>query len=264
MKLIWLADWCEKHLFQVGDEVTSLKLLRKAGSSRKKVSLFTLAPAIFAVLSLAMVPVSAADKKAEAKVEGKAEAVTWTSMFDGKTLTGWKETGFAGRAGIDVKDGAMVVHLGDPLNGVNYTNAFPKTNYEISLEAQRRDGSDFFCGLTVPVGTNACTFVLGGWGGAVVGISSLDNMDASENETTKYMKFDKGKWYRVRVRVTPDKLEAWIDDEKMADVDIKDKKVNMRPGEIELSEPIGLATFITQSAYRDIKMRKLEPASAKK
>ena len=45
--------------------------------------------------------------------------------------------------------------------------------------------------------------LLGGWGGGVVGISSIDTMDASENETTKYRQFVTDRWYKVRLRVTP-------------------------------------------------------------
>lgn len=60
----------------------------------------------------------------------------------------------------------------------------PVMNYELSLEAMRVDGSDFFCGLTFPVGSNFCSFIVGGWGGGVVGLSSLNSEDASQNETT--------------------------------------------------------------------------------
>ena len=36
----------------------------------------------------------------------------------------------------------------------------------------------------------------------------------------------------------------------------------MRPGEIELSIPFGLATFRTTGAMRDIKIRKLDAGAA--
>ncbi|HEY2342197.1 MAG TPA: DUF1080 domain-containing protein, partial [Chthoniobacteraceae bacterium] len=61
-------------------------------------------------------------------------------IFDGKTLTGWKATDFAGAGEVAVKDGTLVLNAGDPLTGVNYTGQTPKMNYEITLEAMRVEG----------------------------------------------------------------------------------------------------------------------------
>jgi hypothetical protein len=47
-------------------------------------------------------------------------------------------------------------------------------NYEIKLEAKKVTGNDFFCGMTFPVGDSFCSFIVGGWGGPVVGLSSID------------------------------------------------------------------------------------------
>jgi hypothetical protein len=44
--------------------------------------------------------------------------------------------------------------------------------------------------VDLPRGIRSRTFICGGWGGAVVGISSIDGQDASMNETTKYIKFE--------------------------------------------------------------------------
>ena len=119
------------------------------------------------------------------------------------------------------------------------------------------EGSDFFCALTFPVGASFCTFVVGGWGGAVVGISSVNSDDASENETSRTMKFEKGRWYKIRVKVTKEKIEAWIDDAQMVNLELDGKRITMRPGEIELSKPFGIATYRTRGAMRDIRLRKL-------
>ena len=75
----------------------------------------------------------------------------------------------------------------------------------------RLDGSDFFCTTTFPVGKDYCSLVVGGWGGAVVGLSNVDYADASENATTKTMGFKDNQWYRVRIRVSDAAIEAWID-----------------------------------------------------
>ncbi len=179
-------------------------------------------------------------------------------MFDGTSLKGWRETVFAGRSEVACESGLLVLNMGDPFTGVNWTNDFPKLNYEVALDAMRVMGSDFFCGLTVPVGTNYCSLIVGGWGGSLVGISSLDDMDASENETTKYISFEQGHWYRVRLRVTENRLEAWIDRDKLVNVVTTGRKISLRPGDIELSAPFGIASWTTTAALRNIRWRPVD------
>ncbi len=179
-------------------------------------------------------------------------------MFDGQTLEGWTVTKFAGGAEVEVRRGVILLNMGDPFTGINYTNEFPKVNYEIALDAMRVMGSDFFCGLTVPVKDSFCSLIVGGWGGGLVGISSLDGMDASENETTRYMNFEKGRWYRIRVRVTENRIEAWIDNEKTVNVVTTDRRISLRPGDIEMSKPMGIASWQTASALRAIKVRSVD------
>lgn len=179
-------------------------------------------------------------------------------LFDGKTMKGWKTTDFGSGGEIKVEDGKLIIGMGEPLSGITFAGEPPaRMNYEISLEAMKLTGNDFFCALTAPVGKACGTLVLGGWGGSLIGFSSIDDLDASENSTTQFKKFDNNKWYRIRLRVTPKKVEAWIDGEQWVNADIDGKKVSMRPGEIELSQPLGIATFQTTSAFRNITFRKL-------
>ncbi len=189
------------------------------------------------------------------------KGAAWQSLFDGKTLTGWKAPQFSGQGEVLVENGTMILGMGSDITGMNPTIDVPKMNYEVSLEASRLEGTDFFCGLTLPYGKTSFTIILGGWGGALVGLSSINGDDASENETTKFIKFDKGKWYKLRARVTTEKIEAWLDDDKIIDVETDGKKIDMRPGEIEQSVPFGIATFRTRGAFKEIKLRKLDAAA---
>lgn len=197
-------------------------------------------------------------------VDAKAGA-EWRPMFDGRTLGGWKKSGFEGEGAVKVESpfrdgpGAIVIEAGAFLSGVTWTREaeLPRRNYEIALEAMKLDGSDFFCGLTFPVGKAGCTLIVGGWGGMVVGLSSVDEMDASENDTTAAMEFKPNQWYRIRLRVTEDKIEAWIDNRQMFELDTRDRKLGLRWGDIDLSLPLGIATYQTKAAVRDIRVRRL-------
>jgi len=182
----------------------------------------------------------------------------WQPMFDGKTLKGWKETPFSGRGSVKVEDGAIILTPGQgAMTGITWTDPFPKANYELRLEATRLQGSDFFAGITFPVLTTFCSWINGGWNGRVVGLSSLDGYDASENETSTRFDFEKGRWYRLRLRVTDEQIAAWIDDEMVIDFGTGTREISLRFGEIELSKPLGIASYRTQAGLRKIEYRVL-------
>ncbi len=185
-------------------------------------------------------------------------------LFDGQTLKNWKVPEFGGEGKVSVKDGQILIGMGEPMSGVTWTGGdLPKVDYEITFEAQRIEGTDFFGTITFPVQKDSCSFVLGGWGGGVTGLSTLDGYSAIENQTTGYREFEQGKWYKVRVRVTKTKIETWIDDKQVVDVDYTDKKIGIRI-EVELSKPLGFTTYRTTGALRALKLTELEAAPAEK
>ena len=183
-------------------------------------------------------------------------------LFDGKTLKNWKVPEFGGEGKVTVKDGQIIIGTGDPMSGITWTGGeLPKVDYELTFEAQRVEGTDFFGTITFPVQKDSCSFVLGGWGGGVIGLSTLDGNSAVENQTTGYQDFEKGKWYKVRVRVTKTKIETWLDEKQVVDVDYSDKRVGIRI-EVELSKPLGFSTYRTTGAIRALKLTELEKAPA--
>lgn len=189
--------------------------------------------------------------------DAEDEDARWRELFDGKSLEGWESAEFGGEGPVEVKDGEIVMGMGVSLTGVTFKGEIPKTNYEIELQAKQVEGIDFFCGLTFPVDESHCTFIVGGWAGSIVGLSSIDGMDASENDTTKIMYFDTDKWYRVRVRVEDDRIQCWLDDEQVVDQSIVDRELSIRP-EVALSRPLGISSWQTTAALKDIRIRELQ------
>ena len=178
----------------------------------------------------------------------------WKPLWDGKTMTGWIKAPFGGSGDVEIENGVLTLHQG-LLTGVNCTNPVPKVDYEVEVEARRVSGNDFFCGLTFPVKDSFATLIVGGWGGSVVGISSLDDNDAAHNETTLHKRFDAGKWYRIRLQVTAEALSVWIDDARVIQASITGRKVSLRPGDIETSKPFGIAAYSTMAEIRSVRLR---------
>jgi hypothetical protein len=188
------------------------------------------------------------DAPAEAVVDPAAQK--WQPLFDGKTLDGWKVTEFGTGGDIVVEDGHILIGYGDGCTGLTWAKDFPKVDYEVLIEAQRYDGTDFFCGLTFPVQESPCSLIVGGWGGALVGLSSIDGEDAAHNNTKQ-----------VRLRVTKSHIAAWIDDKRVILQETAGHKFTIRP-EVHKSLPFGICTWCTTAAVRKAQFRPLTAEEA--
>jgi hypothetical protein len=191
-----------------------------------------------------------------------ADAPKSIVLFDGKSLDNWQMVDIGGSGEVLLEGDAMLIKMGDSVSGAIYKKAaeLPVTNYEITLEARRTQGVDFFCGLTFPVGDlkTSATFVVGGWGGSVTGVSSIDGLDASENSTGSYQRYEDDKWYKIRLRVTPKNLSAWVGEKQVVDCDIEGKKISVRPGPIESYLPLSLTTFGTEAEIKNVVLTPLK------
>ena len=187
-------------------------------------------------------------------------------LFDGKSLKGWQvadKFDFEEHGQVKVEKGQITLKRGSPATGIHYQGKLPRVDYEVSLEARRTDGDDFFCGLTFPVGKDYCTLIIGGWGGGATGLSNIDGMSAIENETTGFAKIEKNRWYRIRLRVGAEKIEAWFDKEQIVDLKTADRKFSIW-WEQEPMRPLGIASWNTGAALRNIRLKPLANAGGEK
>ena len=178
-------------------------------------------------------------------------------LFDGKSLDGWKKVDSFKAGGVKVEEGAILIEPGGPMTSVVSTRKdLPTTDYELSFEAKRTSGQDFFAAATFPVGSSFITLVNGGWGGSVTGLSSINGSDASENETRRFVKYQDNTWYRFKIHVTDDVIRCWIDDKEIFAVNYKGQSVKTRI-ETRSSQPLGFATYRSTGVIKAVQVRKL-------
>jgi hypothetical protein len=210
--------------------------------------------------ALTALPLSGAPPPGEKKDAAPLTLLAGNQLKDWKVIDEMKDHG-----PVTLKEGVLTLGSGKPLTGIVYTgkpDILPVKDYEVTWEARRMAGSDFFAALTFPVRDlkTCATFVTGGWGGKCVGISCLQYMSADENETTNWIDFEDNRWYKFRLEVRQNALKGWIDDKVVFDVSTEDKKISMRFGDIELCQPLGLASYFTDGQVRNLQIKKLPPA----
>ena len=196
-------------------------------------------------------------KQEEITSEKNLEQIDKSLIFDGQTLDGWEITQFGTQGQVSVSDGKIILNFGDGCTGITSTRDIPTMNYEITLDAQRTSGYDFFCGMTFPVNNSFCSLIVGGWGGSVVGLSNINGEDAANNETKAEKEFENDTWYLIKLRVTPKTIEAWIDNEKMVDYAYQEGELGIR-NEMNLSKPLGFCSWKTSAEFRNVRLDKIE------
>jgi len=177
-------------------------------------------------------------------------------LFTGEHLKNWTSEPFKYAGDISIKDSMLVLGRGGYLTGVTWTGSVLRTNYEINLDAMRIEGLDFFCGMTFPVDSTHCSLIIGGWGGFTTGLSSINGIDASENGTSSVILFEDNRWYHIRLRVTLQRIRAWVDKELIVDVNTSGKIFSLR-SDVEMTTPLSIMTFNTTGAVKNVVMRRL-------
>jgi hypothetical protein len=181
----------------------------------------------------------------------------WRPLFDGSTLAHWTSVAFGGEGSVHIDGGRLILEPGSPLTGVLADQELP-ASYELDLLAARLLGNDFFCGLTFPVADAHLTLVLGGWGGAVCGLSSLDGLDAAHNDTRHLRAFARGAQIAIRVRVEPERVSVALDGVPFLDCDLHGRALSLR-AEMEPCRGLAIASYATRASIARCAWRPLAP-----
>lgn len=173
-----------------------------------------------------------------------------------ESKVGWEASEFGGDGKVDWNGESVILGTGQPMTGVRFTGEFPKDQFEVRFNARRVDGDDFFVGFTFPIVKEHCSLILGGWSGSISGLSNINGYDASENPTTFFQNFKNGQWYRIRLMVTPEKIQAWVDDKQVVDRDREGTRFGVRL-EVNPSLPLGFACYRCTAEIRGFEYHEL-------
>lgn len=187
---------------------------------------------------------------APATVEGPP----WHDLLADEAATSWESIPFGLHGPSSIEAGRMTLGMGGPLTGMRWSGAALPREYELELTCRKTMGTDFLCGLTFPIGESAATVILGGWGGALTGLSSIDGLDASENFTCSYRRYPPDTDFQLRVRVTTQHVRAWLDGELLFTVDTTRHRLSVRD-EMEACTPLGIASYSTASEVSRMRWR---------
>jgi len=181
----------------------------------------------------------------------------WESLFDGKTLTGWKNINRGGQDQPYIRNGVIVLPMGTYgiMTGLCWVgDSLPTDNYTVYYEARRVTGSDIFAGLTFPYQDSFASLIFGGWGGIVNGLSSIDGYDASGNETTQLFSFRNNQWLPVTLRVTSDSIRAIVGSEQVVDIATAGKYIHLRSDLLDTG--FTLWTYRSSGEIRNLRIKK--------
>ncbi|MBM3958060.1 MAG: DUF1080 domain-containing protein, partial [Gemmatimonadetes bacterium] len=185
----------------------------------------------------------------------------WVSLFDGKTLDGWRvvtehQDARQGKARVD--RGRILLEEGDPRALIAWTGAFPTTDYELSLEAMRVAGGGDFGSIFFPVGRSSCILVVGAWGGSLVGLDVVDGLRVNQNPASKRVPFQEAQWYPLRLRVTAKAIQAWVGDEQVVRQPIEGHTLAVSQQLVPTGQ-LGLYAWRAAAAIRGVRVRRLGP-----
>lgn len=168
--------------------------------------------------------------------------------------THWESVSLGGEGEVEFDEQGVLMRFGSPLTGVRWLGDALPDSYEVEVRAARIDGNDFFCGLNLPIGTDSATVVLGGWGGALCGLSCIDGMDASMNATRSFQDFSRGEVHVLRVRVDPQEVYAEVDGAELFRHTRGEGVLSLR-AEVQPVGSFGVTCFQTTARIESVRWR---------
>jgi len=182
----------------------------------------------------------------------------WQSLFDGESLDGWRvatQHWFADHGKVTVTDGRVVLGRGPMNTGVVWTGQFPETDYEVMLEVMRLEGDSVFADLLFPVAGSHCVLVVHS---KLVSLDRLDGRSGNDHPAAQEFLFEPKRWYRLRLRVTRERVQAWVEDQRLIDLPTAEHRWSIRPDFAAL-RPFAIFNYQGASALRNIRVRRLPP-----
>jgi len=219
----------------------------------------------FAVLVALAAPCVAEEPAASENAKPKQERGDWTVLFDGKSLNGWEQKN--GTATYEVKDGAI---LGSTAEGSPNSFLCSKKNYgdfvlefdtkllrdDLNSGVQIRSHSkpDYKDGRVH--GPQVEIEASPGQAGYLYGEASTGAWITPKADETPHEHFKNGEWNTYRVRAVGDRVQVWINGEKVSDVRSKDTNPN-EPGFLGLQVHSYRGEHPAQVMWRNIRIREV-------
>ncbi len=186
------------------------------------------------------------------------KAGEWRSLFDGKTLAGWSVLPGVDPRWVGVGKG-MIGFYEHGVAGIVRDGAFPTDDYEVVVEVQPVRGGDQFCEMVFPVGASHCYLGVGAWAwaGGKIALDSVDGRTGNQNVTTRPFPVEQNRWYEVRLQVTPSAVAVWVDGIEQIRLPREGHTLACSPGLLAALKPLGIYTWRTQVAFRNIRLCRL-------
>jgi len=188
-------------------------------------------------------------------------STNWTALFDGKTLTNWAVTDFAGHG----PSPSMTAKLNSTATtSAHYLDERPAAQNRLrNLSRCRQSGGQrFFLRPHFSSRRFRMQPDCRGWAAASSGCPASMVRTLRKTKRAIHVSSDRA-LVSYRGAGHARKNSSLAGQGQIIDVSIAKRKVALRPGPIYLSAPLGIATYSTTAKIKDFKLRRLNTDSAK-